>query len=211
MCRPLTASPDPCIISRGSGLGCRDMRSRRLSSAVRRGWADLIVVMVVVAALVVVMVPVLRRTYRTALTLRCRQQLLAIFAAVQSYAIGYNGHPPGGGGPGDWRDQIDPLLDPDGPRQSDGRSRLWQCPADGAYVGNAGVFGAAERPLGSYMLKSEIGLVADGAEGCGSMGDSGAMDWRHRGGANVIFLDGHVQWVPKEKGGWIRRRWDKPQ
>ena len=179
-------------------------------------------VLAVIFALLVVaaiMAPVLRRTYQTSLTLRCRQQLHTIFAAIQSYAQSNGGYPPcqpvppGKGLADSWREQIDPRLEPDTRLHRDGPSALWECPAGGGYVGNSKVFGPPHRTLGSYRLKLEIGVIADGKPAFDRDGvsDHRGIDWRHRDSANVMFLDGHVEWVPEAKGKLIRRHWDNPQ
>ena len=169
---------------------------------------------VVIFALGAVMVPVLRRTYQTSLTLGCQQQLTRIFAGVRSYALSFGGWPPsegvraGAGSAGGWYAQSEPFLDTGG---SSGRpGSLWNCPAGGPYVGNAGIFQSPTRTLGAFKLKREIGVVADGKPGGGRVGDTTGIAWRHRGGANVVFLDGRVQWILKSNSRWMRKHWDKP-
>ena len=176
--------------------------------AARRTRAEIVALILVLLGLAAVMVPVLTRTYQTSLTLRCRQQLSVLFTAVQSYALGCDGRLPGR----DWQERIGSLLEAQD--AAAGRSaRVWRCPVGGGYVGNGKVFGHASRGLAAFQLKLEVGLIADGTARCGGggLGDADCIDWRHRGGANVVFLDGHVEWAPQAKGERVRRHWNHPQ
>jgi len=195
------------------------MRQRRRLKAARSGRGELLVAAIVVLTVIAIMGPVLRRTYQTSLILRCRHQLARIFEAVRTYAQSYGGFPPcqavpfGAGSARTWREQVDALLRTDDNPRAGGRSGLWDCPAGGGYVGNVRVFGPPYAPLDAFKLRLEIGVIADGARGgAGSaVGGSEDIEWRHRGGANVVFLDGRVQWVREDKAWAVRRYWDRPQ
>jgi len=192
---------------------------QRQSKAARSARAELLVAIILILAVITIMGPVLRRTYQTSLILRCRHQLVQIFGAVRNYAQSSGGYPPcqdvplGEGSIGTWREQVDTLLQADDNPRGEGKSRLWGCPAGGGYVGNVHVFGPPHAPMDSFRLRLEIGVIADGAQesdraGLGGFGD---IEWRHRGGANVIFLDGRVQWIHEDKAWAVRRYWDGPQ
>jgi prepilin-type processing-associated H-X9-DG protein len=180
-------------------------------SAPRRGRVEWIVIALVLVVLVVVMTILIRQTYQTSLTVRCQQNLFQLFAAVRSYALNHGGYAPcATTGPRPWHRRLGPYLD----RPDDApRDELWACPSDGGYVGNRGVLGAPARKLGEFRLQLEVGLIADGDLPAGppALGAAERIDWRHQGGANVIFLDGHAKWFPKDKGGVVRRHWDEPQ
>lgn len=183
--------------------------------------AELVIVGTVLALMALLVVPLVRRTHQMSLTLRCRQQLAALFAAVQSYALNYGGYPPmqstGTASGADWARQVERFVDSESAAGATGEGGLWRCPAGGRYVGNGRIFGlhGPARQLGSFHLKLDIGALADGecsdsqVTGCGS---SRLIDWgRHRGGANVVFLDGHVEWVREDERRRIARHWDNPQ
>ena len=182
----------------------------RSKSSLRK---DIVVLVIILAALAALVVPVFLQTYQTSVALKCRQQLGQVFAAVQSYVLGSGGYPPGSAGPGtDWRRAVTRFLDPDEVRP-DGSSGVWTCPGGGGYVGNGQVLAPPGRPLGSFRLRVEVGLVADGSpsnQAAGS-GNADSIEWRHRGGANILFLDGHVELVPRDRGARIRRHWNAPQ
>ena len=186
------------------------------SQALGRWRTDVCIVIACALALLAVMCPVLRRTYQISLTLRCGRQLEQIFQAVRSYAEGHGGYPPcqdvppAPGSAGNWREQMRRRLSRGGAEDSAGP---WECPAGGTYVGNRALFGPPHRTLGSFRLRREIGIIADGkaaVDGPG-VGDFRGIDWRHRGGANVMYLDGHVDWVPEDKAAWAARHWDDPR
>jgi prepilin-type processing-associated H-X9-DG protein len=175
--------------------------------------AELIIVAVIMLVFVGILVPVIQRTHRTALIVRCRQQLMRVFSALQQYTISHGGVMPahdarGSGGP-DWRRTLEEFADPE-----QGRSdTLWECPAGGPYLGNVHVFSARPRPVSEYRLRRQIGLVSDGKASYRRRGvsDSRGIDWRHREGANVLFIDGHIEWAREEARAAVDRHWDKPQ
>jgi prepilin-type processing-associated H-X9-DG protein len=176
------------------------------SRARRRLGAEFWVGLIVVIGIVVVMVPILRRASQMARTVRCRQQIMLIHQALRSYVVNSGGVLPGDA----WRERIDDHIDPAEPRQ--GLSVRWSCPECGSYVGNAALFGST-RPLGEYRFERSVGLMADGVDPLpeDALGRHDHIAWRHRDGANVIFLDGHVEYVRRRDAARIRRYWDDPE
>jgi len=171
---------------------------------------ELLIVVLIVLAVAGLMVPVIWRTYQVSQTVRCQQQLTELFGAVQTYARSFNGYAPGGPG---WRGQLRAFLSPAEGAEDADPSRIWQCPAGGTYIGNATVFGPNRKPLPELGFQHDVGILADGsadAEPAG-LGDFRLVAWRHRGSANVIFLDGRVQLVTRNKAPWVGRHWDHPQ
>lgn len=180
-------------------------------NAARRGRAELAIAALAILAVFALLVPVLRRTYQMSLTVRCRAQLEQIFAAMRNYALNYDGYPPCGDAAEPargWRERIGPFLDPAvaGPPGAPSRER--RCPAGGDYLANAGLWREPGRRFDDFMLSRQVGVVADGR---GDVGDFGGIDWRHRSGANVVFLDGHVDWVARDQAWMIRDHWNRPQ
>lgn len=184
------------------------MNNPRTAGQARRRWIEAVTVAVIVVVLLTMMAAVIRHTHHASLTLRCRRRLSSLFTAVQHYALSYGGHPPGQDAGGNWRGLIAPLLDAGGRRQAE-REQLLQCPAGGTYVGNRNIF-ASDKTLSSFRLTLEVGVLADG-DGAAETGGSQSLEWRHDGGVNVVFLDGHVERVTREKSARVRRHWDAPQ
>ena len=182
----------------------------------RLGRGELFTLLLAMLALAAIMVPVFVRTYHTSLTFKCRQRLSQIYRAVYSYAQSNDGFPPcqavdpSGPDGADWRAQLRERLVDGGWEAADD---WWTCPSGGAYVGNVHVFGPPHRRLDEFLLSREIGLVADGAaeSDATGVGEFDAVDWRHRDHANILFLDGHVEWVAQEKPKSFRRHWNAPQ
>ena len=177
------------------------------------GGKELAVLVLVVLVVVGMMAPIIWRTYQTSLAVRCRAHLAEIYEAVRHYAQNHGGCPPCHGAPpgADWRRLVEPHLDRD--ERRGGPRAVWECPAGGPYVGNRHLFTCPGRRLGSIRLDREVGVVADGTPQAGREGasDFAGVDWRHRDGANVIFVDGHIAWVPRAKSQWTRRHWNQPQ
>lgn len=200
------------IISGGSGEGSPRMACQLAPGARCRGRAEILVVALVGLATFAVLVPVLRRTYEMSLAVRCRSQLERIFTAVRNYALNYDGYPPCGDAADPargWRERIAPFFG----EPSEALSRMWLCPAGGEFVANAALWRLPVRRLDDFLLARHIGVVADGkgASGGAAAGDFARIDWRHRSGANVVFLDGHVDWVPLDRAWMIQGHWNRPQ
>ncbi len=180
-------------------------------NAGRRGRAELLAAGLAALAVLALLIPVLRRTYQMSLIVRCRAQLERIFAAVRNYALNYDGYPPCGDAvdPAQgWRQRVESFLD----EPLGARGRTWRCPAGGGYVANAGLWRPPHRALDDFMLTRQIGVVADGSGPAGGdVGDFESIDWRHRAGANIVFLDGHVDWVPFDRASMVREHWNRPQ
>jgi prepilin-type processing-associated H-X9-DG protein len=172
----------------------------------RRLGAEFWVGLLVLLGIVAVMVPILRRARQTARMVRCRQHLSLLFRGVQAYTLNNAGMLP----QQDWRAVVDPLVEPARPR--DGRSPRWQCPEGGSYVGNIHVFRSG-RPLGDSRFERSVGLLADGVDPLppAAIGRYSRIAWRHRDGANVLFLDGHVEYVRRTESARIRRYWNDPE
>ncbi len=182
----------------------------------RRGRAEFAIAALAVLAVLALLVPVLRRTYQASLIVRCREQLQRIFAAVRNYALNCDGYPPCGDAADPargWQERVGPFLEPSAPAAPGAPGRLWRCPAGGDYVANAGLWRAPLRRLDDFMLSRQVGVAADGGARAGDsgVGDFESIDWRHRSGANVVFLDGHVDWVPLDQAWTIRDHWNRPQ
>jgi prepilin-type processing-associated H-X9-DG protein len=47
------------------------------------------------------------------------------------------------------------------------------------------------------ILDSSAHIGTNAIIGGGAWDGTRSIAWRHRGGANVCFFDGHVQWLPK--------------
>jgi prepilin-type processing-associated H-X9-DG protein len=183
-----------------------DERNRE-AGRIRGEW---LVVAVILLAFVGILGPLIHQSHRIALTVRCRQRLMQVFSALQSYAISHGGLPPAHHGPGgDWRAALEPMLPPG----LAGRDDFWACPAGGPYLGNREVFRPEPRPLGDYRLQRQVGLIADGlpTHRAAGVSDARGLDWRHRGGANVLFVDGRVEWILETKRQALERHWDDPQ
>ncbi|MFH1730560.1 MAG: H-X9-DG-CTERM domain-containing protein [Planctomycetota bacterium] len=187
------------------------MDNPRTAGEARRKWIEAVVVAVIVVLLLTMVAIVIRHTHEASLTLRCRRRLISLFTAVQHYALSYGGHPPGqgAGAGGNWRGLIVPLLDA-GEQGRAEREQILQCPAGGTYVGNRNIL-ASGKTLSSFRLTLEVGVFADGGGGAAEAGGSASFEWRHDGGVNVVFLDGHVERVTRGKSVRVRRHWDTPQ
>ncbi len=182
--------------------------ARRAGPALRKR-IELLVVVLIVAALVGVLSFVIVRTREAALALRCRQRLRGLYTALQRYALDNDGYLPLQDDRG-WRESVGEFLE--GGRLGPEERRLRStCPA-GEYVGNRSLF-APDRTLDTFRLRLEIGLLADGPEAGPQIETAGSdgIGWRHMGGANVLFVDGHVDWVDQAHSQRIRRHWDAPQ
>lgn len=184
------------------------MNNLKTAGQARRKWIEAVVVAVIVVVLITMVATVIGHTHQASLTLRCRRRLISLFTAVQHYALSYGGHPPGQDAGGNWRRLIAPLLDAGEQGQAE-REQLLQCPAGGAYVGNRNIL-ASDKTLSSFRLTLEVGVFADG-DGASETGGSTSLEWRHDGGVNVVFLDGHVERVTQKKSVRVRRHWDAPQ
>jgi len=177
---------------------------------------ELLIGGLILALLLGIMIPVLRSTYQTSQILRCRQQLDQMYKAVLTYAESYGGYPPLHGPTAadpDWRDRIAPFLYPEygaPPRSTD---PLWACPAGGSYAGNHNIFCPAPPQLTSFLLRKEVGVIADANDRAARTGvtDFDGVEWRHRGGTNVVLIDGSVKWVKRASARWTRRHWNQPQ
>jgi len=184
------------------------MNNLKTAGQARRKRIEAVVVVVIVVVMLTMVATVIRHTHQASLALRCRRRLISLFVAVQHYALSYGGHPPGQDAGGNWRGLIAPLLDAGEQGQAE-LEQFLQCPAGGAYVGNRNIL-ASDKTLSSFRLTLEVGVFADG-DGAAETGGSMALEWRHDGGANVVFLDGHVERVIQKKSVRVRRHWDTPQ
>ncbi|MFO7898390.1 MAG: hypothetical protein R6V58_04945 [Planctomycetota bacterium] len=180
----------------------------------RQGRGEVFTAGLAALALIAIMAPALVRTYQMSVTLRCGQRLSQIYRAVHTYAQSHDGHvpcqavPPDGRG--DWREIARAWFDPPDASESED---IWTCPGGRPYVGNVHLFGPPHRPMSDYLLTLEVGLAADGLAEYdeAAVGDFAGVDWRHRDHANVLFLDGHVEWVAREKPKSVPRWWNRPQ
>ena len=131
---------------------------------------------------------------------------------MRNYAVNYDGYLPCGDADDPargWWGRIGPFLTMS-PRSA---SHALRCPAGGDYVANAGLWRAPLRRLDDFVLSRQVGVLADGIARVGDsgVGDFESIDWRHRSGANVVFLDGRVDLVPFDQAWTIQDHWNRPQ
>jgi len=53
---------------------------------------------------------------------------------------------------------------------------------------------------------AETVVVFDGEGGWNATGDEETVSYRHNGGCNMAFMDGHVKWVPEGAPG-VKVKW----
>ena len=91
-----------------------------------------------------------------------------------------------------WRDAVYPYVNAD---------EVFRCPSAkrrrlDSYAFNAALSGVE---LARISRPERTVLLFDGREGANVAGDPDIARLRHLGGANVLFVDGHVQWVSSDE------------
>ncbi len=149
-------------------------------------------VIVIIGILAAIMMPALGKARYMARRTVCMSNLTVIWHALQMYSIDYN-------------DQFPPKLQLLYPEYINSPSLFW-CPSDKdpkpTDINNNEIDGINSARI-SYQYNTEhsasdssnIPLVWD--NGCG-----GPLD-NHKKGGNVLYSDGDVEWVPKDK-------WENP-
>jgi len=123
----------------------------------------------------------------------CQDQLQQIGAALLAYAEDHGNQFPNAE---NWADLLKPYTV--------GAKNLFRCPSDSQghfeYVLNC----SGGRP--PPPLHRDVVLVVEAAPDTPFGGGLTALAVPHRGGRNVLFCDGHVEWVPSERMALLRWR-----
>lgn len=131
-----------------------------------------------------VLFPVFARAREKARHTQCLNNERQLATAMRMYVEDNDGYAP----PADaWSDALLPYT---------GNAGIFACPADGTgdacgYAYNPAL-DAVEMP--DDAKRTDLAVLWDGNGGWNAAGDATSVEFRHNGGANAAFADGHVKW-----------------
>ncbi len=184
----------------------------------RRGFTliELLVVIAIIAILAAILFPVFARAREKARQTSCLSNVKQIMLAEIMYeqdnnecTASYSSHP-GAAATYSYREMLEPYLKNDqiGLCPSDDRSTGWSY---GPNISDTGVANLATshgylycfRKVATFQYPAETAIFADSAGSYWrySAADIQNMRFRHNGGANVGYLDGHAKFVTE---GFVR-------
>ncbi|HCU36854.1 MAG TPA: hypothetical protein DGT21_15825 [Armatimonadetes bacterium] len=137
-----------------------------------------------------ILFPVFARAREKARQEQCLNNERQLATAMQMYVEDNDGYAPPANA---WSDALLPYT---------GNAETFACPADAAsgpcgYAYNVAL-DAVEMP--DDAKRAELAVLWDGNGGWNAAGDATSIEFRHNGGANAAFADGHVKWF-LEHGG----------
>ncbi|MBI2193104.1 MAG: hypothetical protein HYU36_14085 [Planctomycetes bacterium] len=183
---------------------------------------EMMFVVVLVGLLIVILVPVIRRFHSHATVAICTDNLRKIGAALNWYQTQNNGWLPANQLDGSWRTYLDPALkSPFEANNWKGVSSHWKCPAGGEYFANNLILGDNRYDREKYVTHWKINqfpraiqvpVVADSKAGQyaqAAIGNYSGVDFRHDGGAVILFLDWRVERV-ESTNATVSDWWNEP-
>ena len=193
---------------------------------------ELLVVIAIIAILAAILFPVFAKAREKARQTSCLSNIKQIALSGLMYAGDYDERLPGHGcswrnytvsGPGEtcYLAKIYPYVN---------NMNVYQCPSDNyayAYGNNLwGIAGRAPYTLANIASPAETIWYGDASRGyirapaCTGISESGPLCtqapgvnnimWRHNGGANFAFVDGHAKWMKESPSIWMTNYlWDR--
>jgi len=169
---------------------------------------ELLVVIAIIAILAAILFPVFARAREKARQTSCLSNLKQIGLAEQMYqqdyderTASYQSHP-AAASDYNFRAMLDPYMN---------NEQIWACPSDDAAhsygpnitqtVSNGSTghtYLYCFRKVASFKVPAETAIFTDTGGSWWRYNTGGyleRMDFRHNGGANVAYLDGHAKWV----------------
>lgn len=171
---------------------------------------ELLVISLLFLLFVLLMVPMFDRLRARSRMSQCANNLRQVGAAIEMYCITHDGWLPANQTDGSWRTYLDPNLKaPFIPGNFRGTHKVWQCPEGGEYYANSLVIGdnrkertsenITHRRISMFPRPTRVPAIADGdmLYSAVNTGNFNGIDYRHRGGAVVLFMDWRAEWIPK--------------
>jgi len=211
----------------GQRRGARGPTRARAPQPCRRAGitlVELLVVSALIALVLVLLAPIIEQIRAQSLTTDCSNNLRQICAALEMYHIRHDDWLPANQVDGSWRTYLDPdLRAPFVPYKWEGSSSMWRCPAGGAYFANNLVLGDNRYDRSIYRTHwkvsmfprpTRVPIITDALPGDfvkAAIGGFDGIDYRHAGGAVILFLDCRVEWIKKANMGETEKWWKEPR
>lgn len=165
------------------------MRRRRAIDMV-----DLVVNSAICLILIAMLFPVFARARDNARRSACQSNLKHIEAALWQYVADNNGVSPSG----TWDGALRPYTK---------ENRVFRCPSSREAKGTSDYFFNArflKKPINNLSSPQTLILMGDGGSVLAQLPASWLKDnyspaWRHLGGANYGFADGHIKWLKPDR------------
>jgi len=209
------------------GPGERSAPRLRVSWPRLRAGITIVEVLVVLTLIVLVLLllsPIIDQIRAQSLITDCSNNLRQICAALEMYHIRHEDWLPANQKDGSWRTYLDPdLRAPFVPYKWEGSSPMWRCPVGGEYFANNLVIGdnRYDRDLyrthwkvSMFPRPTRVPIITDALPGDYSkaaIGGFDGIDYRHAGGAVILFLDCRVEWIKKANMGETEKWWKEPR
>jgi len=165
------------------------------SLGVSASGSQLLPMFVMVAIMASILFPVFARAREKARQASCQSNLKQLGLAVMMYASDYDEQLPIAD---NWCECLYPYTM---------NRDIFRCPSHNGtrcgYVFNRHL----DRARTVYVnAPAETVVVFDGEGGWNATGDEETVSYRHNGGCNMAFMDGHVKWVPEGAPG-VKVKW----
>jgi hypothetical protein len=186
-------------------------------------YPELAVICLLVLLFVLLMVPMFDRLRARSKMAECANNLRQVGAAIEMYCIKYDGWLPANQTNGSWRTYLDSNLKaPFIPGNFRGTHKVWKCPEGGEYYANSLIIGdnrrertsnnITHRRISMFPRSTRTPAIADGdlLYSAVNTGNFYGIDYRHREGAVVLFMDWRAEWIPKGNER-VMRWWMEPR
>ncbi|MDP6115836.1 MAG: hypothetical protein QGF00_17135 [Planctomycetota bacterium] len=178
---------------------------------------ELLVILLLVLLFLLLMVPMFDRLRARSRMTECANNLRQIGAAIEMYTIKFAGWLPANQKNGSWRTYLDPNLKaPFIPGNFQGTHKVWQCPEGGEYYANSLIIGdnrkertsenLTHRRISMFPRPTRVPAIADGdlLYSKVNTGNFYGIDYRHREGAVILFMDWRAEWIPRRHQRTLR-------